>query len=344
MLQLIAELARTPLPTLLAIGGLLFLFMSVVSKFGANIVVNPQRQKLAGLIGVVLLAGGISLYYLRPSTAGLTSSLPTETPPSEEGPPDAVPDDHPPEPQDVPPEPHAGSSEGGPENLAGAWLSGDYEGAFEYFEFATTRGGDPRERELARRRLEWLSPHRGRIVFADDLEDNTLEAEPRWTLHPPGHRPERRGYARVRVHDNFVLVGRGHSHAEANLRADLVPGGFEITLRFRPLRPGHDRVHINIAMGEAEGRTSIGLDVGGKRISFWEEYRGRETVADEPRPFASRWYELRAVIDGRRAEIHIDGEPALDYTSRRPRIILTNFNIEVVSGAVQFDDVLVVAH
>ena len=65
---------------------------------------------------------------------------------------------------------------------------------------------------------------------------------------------------------------------------------------------------------------------------------------DQPRSFKSRWYELRAVIDGRRAEIHIDGEPALDYTSRRPRIILTNFNIEVVSGAVQFDDVLVVAH
>ena len=241
MLQLIAELARTPLPTLLAIGGLLFLFMSVVSKFGANIVVNPQRQKLAGLIGVVLLAGGISLYYLRPSTAGLTSSLPTETPPSEEGPPGGVPDDHPPEPQDVPPEPHAGGPEEGPEGLAGAWLSGDYEGAFEYFEFATKRGEDPRERELAHRRLDWLSPHRGRIVFADDLEDNTLEGEPRWALHPPGHRPERRGFARVREHGNFVLVGRGHSHAEANLRADLVPGGFEITLRFRPLRPGHDR-------------------------------------------------------------------------------------------------------
>jgi hypothetical protein len=148
----------------------------------------------------------------------------------------------------------------------------------------------------------------------------------------------------VRERNNFVLVGRGHSHAEANLRADLVSGRYEITLRFRPLRPRHDRVHINIAMGEAEGRTAVGLDVGGKRISFWEEYRGRESGEDQPRPFRSRWYELRVVIDGRRAEIFIDGEPALHYTSRRPRITLANFSIEVVSGAVQFDDVLVVAH
>ena len=70
----IIEIAKTPLPTILVMGGLLFLFLAIVGKFGARIVVNPQKQGLAGLLGAVLLGGGVALYILRAPPIPLSTS------------------------------------------------------------------------------------------------------------------------------------------------------------------------------------------------------------------------------------------------------------------------------
>lgn len=76
MEDLFIEIAKTPLPTILVMSGILFLFLAVVGKFGAKIVVNPQKQRLAGLLGIVLLVGGVALYVLRsPSTSAFTPAL-----------------------------------------------------------------------------------------------------------------------------------------------------------------------------------------------------------------------------------------------------------------------------
>ena len=73
MEDIFIEIVKTPLPTILVMSGILFLFLAVVGKFGARIAVNPQKQRLAGLLGAVLLVGGVALYILQtPSTPILT--------------------------------------------------------------------------------------------------------------------------------------------------------------------------------------------------------------------------------------------------------------------------------
>ncbi len=79
MEDIFIEIVKTPLPTILVISGILFLFLAVVEKFGARIVVNPQKQRLAGLLGAILLVGGVALYVLQaPSTpTPASTSIPT---------------------------------------------------------------------------------------------------------------------------------------------------------------------------------------------------------------------------------------------------------------------------
>ncbi|MEA3467127.1 MAG: hypothetical protein U9R57_02760 [Thermodesulfobacteriota bacterium] len=73
MEKLIVEIARTPLPTILVMAGILFLFLAVVGKLGAWIVVSPQKQKLAGVLGSLLLIAGVILYIQRSSAPALPS-------------------------------------------------------------------------------------------------------------------------------------------------------------------------------------------------------------------------------------------------------------------------------
>lgn len=61
ILKIVVELSKTPLPNVLVIGGLFFIFLSIVGKFGANVVVNPKKQTFAAVLGVVLLVIGITI-------------------------------------------------------------------------------------------------------------------------------------------------------------------------------------------------------------------------------------------------------------------------------------------
>lgn len=58
------QTTQTPLPIILILFGLFFLFLAIVGKFGARIVVNPRMQTCAALLGGFLLVGGIILYFI----------------------------------------------------------------------------------------------------------------------------------------------------------------------------------------------------------------------------------------------------------------------------------------
>ncbi len=67
MEKIIIEIARTPLPTILVMAGILFLFLAIVGKLGTGTVISPERQKAAQILGSLLLLGGVILYIQRPS-------------------------------------------------------------------------------------------------------------------------------------------------------------------------------------------------------------------------------------------------------------------------------------
>lgn len=60
--DIITALQNTPVPTILVVGGIVFLFLAVVGQFAGKIQVDPKRQKLAGIIGALLLLSGVALY------------------------------------------------------------------------------------------------------------------------------------------------------------------------------------------------------------------------------------------------------------------------------------------
>lgn len=66
MEAIIKELSEISLSTLLVIGGFLLLFLAILEKFGAKIIVNPTKQKYAGVLGAILIFSGIALYLIRP--------------------------------------------------------------------------------------------------------------------------------------------------------------------------------------------------------------------------------------------------------------------------------------
>ena len=59
MIELIEKLSETPLPTILVIAGLLFLFIGLGGRFTANVVTDKVNVKLAAFVGAVLLLMGI---------------------------------------------------------------------------------------------------------------------------------------------------------------------------------------------------------------------------------------------------------------------------------------------
>jgi len=80
MEAILFEVARTPLPTILVMAGIAFMFLAIVGNFGAKVVVNPKKQRLAALLGSVLLLGGVALYFLRAPTAPIPPSPPAPAP------------------------------------------------------------------------------------------------------------------------------------------------------------------------------------------------------------------------------------------------------------------------
>ena len=66
MENILKSFIEGPLPNILVVSGVLFLFLSVVGKIGEKIVVDPRKQRYAGIIGVILLLAGLSLHLMVP--------------------------------------------------------------------------------------------------------------------------------------------------------------------------------------------------------------------------------------------------------------------------------------
>jgi septal ring factor EnvC (AmiA/AmiB activator) len=62
MLELIKSLAAMPIPSILVIAGIFFLFLAVGGQFGAKIVTDRIKPRSAGIIGAVLLIAGVAIW------------------------------------------------------------------------------------------------------------------------------------------------------------------------------------------------------------------------------------------------------------------------------------------
>lgn len=70
-------IGNTPLANILVLAGIVFLLLSTAGSLAGKIVVEPAKQKLAGIIGGVLLGLGIVLLFYAP---GPSSKPPGPTP------------------------------------------------------------------------------------------------------------------------------------------------------------------------------------------------------------------------------------------------------------------------
>lgn len=339
--DILSAISVTPLPTILVIAGILFLFLAIVGKFGANIAVDPKKQRFAGMLGSVLLVGGVALYFLRPSTPSPTPTpIITQTPSATPSPVVPAPTISPVVPT---PTPGPTSTLVDIENQTREnWLFGNYNDALDGFAIIEEKAEEPEVRKLAKKRLEWLSPYRGRIIFADDFESDTINNGAKWTLFKPGPGGGTGMIARINEEGNYILEGHGHYHAGARIEEDMMPRDFEIHLRFSSEIPKGGAAFINIMMDEKEGRSSIGL-YGENFISIMEEKHGKTTNIDREYPWESKWYMLSVVVIKQHVQVLLDGIVVLDYQSPRSRLFLKGFNLEPLGGSVRFDDVLMIS-
>ena len=74
MIELIKSLAATPVSTILVIGGIFFLFLSIGGQFGAKIVTDSIKPKSAVIVGAILLIAGVAIYWLGERVPGETST------------------------------------------------------------------------------------------------------------------------------------------------------------------------------------------------------------------------------------------------------------------------------
>lgn len=75
MLELIKSLAVMPIPSILVIAGIFFLFLAVGGQFGAKIVTDRIKPKSAGFIGAILLIAGVVIWLGKLQQPGDPSDL-----------------------------------------------------------------------------------------------------------------------------------------------------------------------------------------------------------------------------------------------------------------------------
>jgi hypothetical protein len=59
---IVAVLKDTPIPTILVVSGIVFLFLALAGQIAGKLEVPPERQKWSALAGAVLLTAGLLLY------------------------------------------------------------------------------------------------------------------------------------------------------------------------------------------------------------------------------------------------------------------------------------------
>ncbi len=76
-------LRNTPLPNILVIAGVILIFLAIVGQFVGQIQIEPDRQKWAGIVGIVFLFSGVGLYLVPnsgpPAISSVTPALYTPT-------------------------------------------------------------------------------------------------------------------------------------------------------------------------------------------------------------------------------------------------------------------------
>ena len=323
------------LSTVFVLAGILFLFLAVVGKVGATIVVSAQRQKYAALIGVLLIVLGLALMVVETEHENGEDEEPAPTtsqpaPIYEPGKPSVEP--RPPE-RDI----IAQGRE--------AWLTGNYDSAFRHFQEIVQAVPDTDAGRLAKARIGWLRPYLGRILFADDFEDSSsVISGARWRIEP-GEPPIGGRFIVTPGDIGHVFQGENHYHATPRLQIAQALDTFEIKLRIRPKIARNGGVHINIMMHPAEGRTTVGLYFQENNLSIWESKNGQEIGRkDEKIDGFTDWRDVHILVSNQAVEVRMDDGPAIRYESPRARpISLTDFNLEVLISTVQFDDVLIVS-
>ena len=76
MAETLAVLKDTPIPTLLILGGIALLVLSVATNVAGKLPVARDRQKWAGIAGLILVAVGVFLHLYKPEIP----ASPTPTP------------------------------------------------------------------------------------------------------------------------------------------------------------------------------------------------------------------------------------------------------------------------
>jgi hypothetical protein len=84
MEDVLSVLSDTPLPTILVVGGMFFLVLAFASQIGGKIQPKPERQRLSGICGAVLLVAGIALYFIPRDSATGTEATPAGESPAAE--------------------------------------------------------------------------------------------------------------------------------------------------------------------------------------------------------------------------------------------------------------------
>jgi hypothetical protein len=338
----------TPVPNLLIVSGLIFLFLAVVGKVGAKLIVTEQRQRFSAVIGSVLLLSGLALsYFGGPSpqediTAKVdkseggekvtkastdTVALDTVSTSSETAnQTDTTHDD------DL----LAESTE--------AWLTGDYATALQLFGRLKDAPVDAGSKDLAGRRYAWLAPFQGRVLFADDFENDSVTSGSRWISFHGAPDTGRGGIRRTRTATDFVLQLDDHYHAQPRISGADSVSAYEVRIRFRVLSAPPVGGHINLMMDEHAGRTTVGLYATSNEINVWETKGGREIGNKGTSASLSGWQELRIAVDPQWVRVYLQDELVIDYRTPRARpVSLVGFNLETLSGSMQFDNLLVTA-
>jgi len=75
-MDILKTLSATPLPNILVVGGLIFIALALGSQIGGRIELPSERQKMAGMLGFLLLLFGLSFYFLPAGTTPQTSVTP----------------------------------------------------------------------------------------------------------------------------------------------------------------------------------------------------------------------------------------------------------------------------
>jgi hypothetical protein len=62
--SIVSVLKDTPIPTILVVSGIVFLFLALAGQIAGRLEVPPERQKWSALAGALLLSAGLLLYLI----------------------------------------------------------------------------------------------------------------------------------------------------------------------------------------------------------------------------------------------------------------------------------------